>query len=458
MARKTKEETEGRYYHSVRTIEEKCESCTHCVRVCPTEAIRVPSGYPEIDEERCIDCGACIRVCPVNAMRAYSDPLDALKKYKYNVAIPARVLAGQFKSTVPYEKVLSGLKALGFDEVVEAGLGAKLVGMALAEYLKKPDRPRPLISSYCPAIVRLIQVRFASLVDHILRVETPMDAVARVVNKTRSRELGLDINDIGVFYITPCPAKVTAVKQPVAVKLNYISGAIAVRDVYDRIMSALESVEEVPGIAKPGGLRSSSSLAGELPDDAAVGRHLEADGLDDAVRILERIEHADLDEYDFVELYACTGGCVGGILNPEEPFIAKERLWLLAEKKADEVFEYDALGISESDAFKLVENGELFLKEPVAPRPILKLGTDMAETIAIMEEIGKIQERLPGIDCCACGCPSCRALAEDIALGDADILQCTFMLRDRIKELTEEMVDLSGALPPTMKNKGGTRK
>jgi len=455
MARKTKEKAEVRYYHSVGTIKEKCESCTHCVRVCPTEAIRVPSGYPEIDQERCIDCGACIRVCPVNAMCAYSDPFDALKNYKYNVAIPARVLAGQFKSTVPYEKVLSGLNALGFDEVVEAGLGAKLVGMALAEELRKPDRPRPLISSYCPAVVRLIQVRFASLVDNILCVETPMDAVARVINNTRSKELGLDINDIGVFYITPCPAKVTAVKQPVAVKLNYINGAIAVRDVYDRIMANLERVEDVPGIAKPGGLRSGASLVAELPDGAAVGRYLEADGLESVIRILERIEQEDLDEYDFVELYACSGGCVGGVLNPEEPFIAKERLGVLAEKKVDEVFGYDALGISESDAFKLVENGELFLKESVAPRPILKLGTDMAETIAIMEDIEKIQERLPGIDCCACGCPSCRALAEDIAVGAADILQCTFMLRDRIKELTEEMVDLSGALPPTMKKKGG---
>jgi ferredoxin len=453
MARKAEEKVTVSYYHSVGAVEEVCESCTHCVRVCPTEAIRVPSGYPEIDEERCIDCGACIRVCPVNAMRAYSDPLDVLKEYKYTVAIPARVLAGQFKSTVPYEKVLSGLKAIGFDEVVEAGLGAKLVGMALAEYMGKPDRARPMISSYCPAVVRLIQVRFPSLVDHILPVEPPMDAVARVINVIRSRELGLDINDIGVFYIAACPAKVTAVKQPVAVKLNYLSGAIAVRDVYDRIMSTLEDIEEVLGVAKAGGLRPNASLVGELPDGATVGRYLEADGLENVVRILERIEDADLDEYDFVELYACTGGCVGGVLNPEEPFIAKERLGLLAEKKAGEVFEYESLGISESEALKLVENGELFLKGPVEPRPILKLGTDMAETIAIMEKIEEILARLPGIDCSACGCPSCRALAEDITLGSADILHCTFMLRDRIKKLTEEMVDLSGALPPTMKNK-----
>jgi ferredoxin len=455
MARKTDEKVKIDYYHSVGAVEEVCESCTHCVRVCPTEAIRVPSGYPEIDEERCIDCGACIRVCPVSAMRAYSDPLDVLKEYKYNVAIPARVLAGQFKSTIPYEKVLSGLKTIGFDEVVEAGLGAKLVGMAMAKYLERPGLARPMISSYCPAVVRLIQVRFPSLVDCILPVETPMDAVARVINVIKSRELGLDINDIGVFYIAACPAKVTAVKQPVAVKLNYLNGAIAVRDVYDKIMAALEGIEEVPGIAKAGGLRQSASLAAELPDGATVGRYLEADGLENVVRILERIEDADLDEYDFVELYACTGGCVGGILNPEEPFIAKERLGLLAEKKACEVFEYESLGISESEAMKLVENGELILKEPVEPRPILKLGTDMAETIAIMGEIEKILARLPGIDCSACGCPSCRALAEDIALGNADILHCTFMLRDRIKELTEEMVDLSGALPPTMKNKGG---
>jgi iron only hydrogenase large subunit-like protein len=454
VARKAGEEAGITYYHSVGAIETVCESCTHCVRVCPTEAIRVPSGYPEIDEERCIDCGACIRVCPVNAMRAYSDPFNILKEYKYNVAIPARVLAGQFKSTVPYEKILSGLKALGFDEVVEAGLGAKLIGMALAEYVKKPDLARPLISSYCPAVVRLIQVRFSSLVDHILPVETPMDAVARVVNITKSRELGLDIDDIGVFYIAPCPAKVTAVKQPVAVKLNYLTGAIAVRDVYDRLMSMLEYIEEVPGIAKPGGLRPSPSLIAEAPIEARTGRHLEAEGLENVLRILEKVEDADLDEYDFVELYACTGGCVGGVLNPAEPFVAKERLDLLARKKANEEFEYESLGITEEEAKKMVERGDFFLKGRVEPRPILKLGTDMAETIAIMGEIENIQARLPGIDCSACGCPSCRALAEDIALGDADILHCTFMLRDKIKELTEEMVDLSGALPPTMKKKG----
>ena len=55
------------YQHSVSLDVEKCKGCTHCLRRCPTEAIRIRDGHAVINPDRCIDCGECIRLCPHNA-------------------------------------------------------------------------------------------------------------------------------------------------------------------------------------------------------------------------------------------------------------------------------------------------------------------------------------------------------------------------------------------------------
>ena len=84
------------YFHSVTLDESKCRGCTNCIKRCPTEAIRVRDGKAKIIKVRCIDCGECIRVCPYHAKRAVTDSFDELEKYKYNVALPAPALYGQF--------------------------------------------------------------------------------------------------------------------------------------------------------------------------------------------------------------------------------------------------------------------------------------------------------------------------------------------------------------------------
>jgi iron only hydrogenase large subunit-like protein len=460
MAEKSKAEPRS-YYHSVRLAADRCIGCTHCVRECPTEAIRVHYGKARINPLRCVDCGECIRVCPTDAKYAQTDTLDELKRFKYNVAIPASAFSGQFKTSIPLDKVFSGLIRLGFDEVYEGALGGEITTLALREYLKDENRVKPTISSLCPAVVRLIQVRFPSLVNHLVPVEAPMDAAARVVKISRSRNLGIPPEEIGAFFITPCPAKVTAIKQPEAARDNFMDGALAVSDIYNRVMSNLEKTEVIPGIARASGLGIGWGAAGGENRLLGQGRRLAVDGVDNVVRVLELIESDEYHHgYDYLELRACTGGCVGGPLTTQEPFVAKHRIDMLISETGEEfgIAEGRPPDLPYDEILEMVRRHQFHLKSPVQPRPTLGLGTDIAETIARMKELEKIITTLPGIDCGSCGAPTCRAFAEDVVLNKAHVTDCTFKMREQLQRLAKEMSNLAELLPPTLNTRGKAEK
>ena len=60
---------------------------------------------------------------------------------------------------------------------------------------------------------------------------------------------------------------------------------------------------------------------------------------------------------------------------------------------------------------------------------------------------------LPGLDCGSCGSPNCKALAEDIAQGLATETDCVFKLREHVRDLAQEMVNLATKLPPSLDKK-----
>ena len=157
-------------YHSVQLDKSRCKGCTNCLMHCPTEAIRVRDGRAHIIAERCIDCGECIRICDYHAKVAVTDKFDTIKAFRYAIALPAPSLYGQFRNLQSVQPVLSALKKIGFDDVFEVARGADIVSRAIAQKLREPNLPRPLISSACPAVVRLIQVRFPDLIPHIVDV------------------------------------------------------------------------------------------------------------------------------------------------------------------------------------------------------------------------------------------------------------------------------------------------
>ena len=214
------------YFHSVLLNKEKCHGCTNCLRHCPTEAIRVRHGKAKILKERCIDCGECVRVCQSHAKYVASDKFDVLNNYKYNVALPAPSFYSQFRTEISVDTILTAFLKIGFDDVFEVARGAEYVSLATRELLENGKLKKPVISSACPATLRLIRQRFPNLLDNVLSLISPMEAAAILARDEAKKKTGLPDEDIGIFFITPCPAKVTSIKAPLTLEKSNVSGAI----------------------------------------------------------------------------------------------------------------------------------------------------------------------------------------------------------------------------------------
>lgn len=426
------------YFHSVTLDKEKCLGCTNCIKRCPTEAIRVRDGKARIMDERCIDCGECIRICPQHAKLAITDSLDRIKEYRYPVAIPAPTLYGQFPDDVSIDKIMGGLLQLGFTRVWEVARGAEIVSQATRLFLKKNDMPKPIISSACPAVVRLIKVRYPELVDNILPLDSPMEAAAYLVKKEMKNE-GYPIRDIGVFFISPCAAKVTSVKVPLGKENSKVDGVISIADIYGPLLSAIKKLDKVPALQKSGGSGISWAVSGGEAHLVNKDHYLAVDGIANVARVLEDVVMGKLKKVTFIEGLACIGGCVGGPLTVENPFMAKARIDALVQKSPESLPELP----------QDIDWQDFIWSKRVKPNSILKLDENMNLAMQKMEAIDIIHKSLPGLDCGACGAPRCRALAEDIVQGQANQIDCIFKLREKITELAEDMVELSSKLPPS---------
>ena len=432
----------GEYFHSVTLDEEKCKGCTNCIKRCPTEAIRVRRGKARIINERCIDCGECIRICPYHAKKAITDDLSIINNYKYRIAIPAPSIYGQFKPVYSRNRILNAFCRIGFDDVYEVAMAAEYVSDATRKLLSEEGVRKPLISSACPAVVRLIQVRFPNLIDNLVKLESPMEVAAKMVKKKTAEKKGIDPSDIGVFFITPCAAKATSVKAPYENKKSSVDGAISIKSIYLKLLANLDKADDTVQLAKAGfeGIRWANSGGEGLAVD--TDNFLAVDGIHNVISILEAVENDKIEGIDFIEALACTGGCLGGPLTVENVYVAKTRLkkYVEAAKEAQKGIRQPLEPYDES----IVWTGE------IAYKPVLKLDTDIDKAIKKLEALEKINDGLPGLDCGACGAPSCRALAEDIVRGIAYETDCIFKLREKVRDLAAQMKELEEKAPPTM--------
>ncbi|KNZ42504.1 [Fe-Fe] hydrogenase large subunit C-terminal domain-containing protein [Acetobacterium bakii] len=437
--------------HSVYLDEEKCLGCTTCVRNCPTGAIRVRGGKATIIESKCIDCGECIRICPHHAKLAKTDPLSSIRNYKYKVAIPAPAIIGQFKTKYSIDRILSGIKSLGFDEVVEVAYGAEVVGRALKYEYHAKRYPKPLISSACPAVVKLIQVRFPELTDNICRLKSPMAVTARLVRKRLKEQHQIKNSDVGIFFITPCAAKATMVNNPLCCEDDLyanIDGAIAIKDIYSDVLTYLNEVN-------PGEVLQNSTpeafgwaLSGGESNYLKNKNVLNVDGIQNVISVLEEIECGKLDTIEFFEGLACIGGCVGGCLTVENNYVAK----MYIEERAKKAKQTSITHMPEEYVKEIYNSGMMHIKERISPRSPEPLDTDINKAIEKMHEIEVLESKLPGLDCGSCGAPGCRALAEDIVTGKAREIDCVFILKDRIMELSQVTNELLQMGLPTGKS------
>lgn len=417
------------YFHSVELDEEKCCGCTNCLKRCPTEAIRIHNGKAHILSERCIDCGECIRVCPHHAKRAHSNQLDEINRYKIKIAIPAPALFGQFNNLDDVDIVLTGLRAVGFDVVYEVSRAAELVSEATRKLIRENKLQKPIISSACPAVVRLIKIRFPELCDNVMPLLAPMEVAARMARREVIEMTGSPDEDIGVFFITPCAAKVTEINSPNSSEKSAVSGAIAISQLYPELTHAMDHLKVVEPIAKSGLIGVGWATSGGESAAMLGEKYLAADGIENVIRVLEELEDEHIRDVDFIELNACSGGCVGGVLTVENPYVAQARIQNLRK--------YLPVSLNHLDEKDL--DLMMWEKELEFNADSFRLSDDLMEAMDMMDKMEQIYETLPKLDCGSCGAPTCRAMAEDIVKGKAKETDCIHKLKEKIQSVYDQL-------------------
>ena len=430
--------------HSVTLEKSKCVGCTDCIKRCPTEAIRVRNSKAQIIEERCIDCGNCIRICRNGAKKAATDGLELMKKYNYRIALPAPSFYAQFPKALGIEWILEALLQVGFTDYFEVAVAAEVISEATYDYLKKVQQ-FPVISSACPAIVRLIQSRFPSLLPYLLPVISPMELAARYIKEEYVKK-GIDLKEVGVFFISPCPAKATEIRRPKGIEQSMVDGVLSMQDLYKKMRDLVGKVTpRQEKVSTYRGLAWATHNGGI--DENKVKGYIAVDGMENVISILEKVEDGTLNHIHFIEAMACTGGCLGGALTIENPYISQSTL-----KKWIKVAQQEEAQRVERINVKLLQD---IRKIPymyecgITPSPVFSLNENRLKALEMIEDIEKLYECLPQIDCGSCGSPTCRSFAEDVIRQEVSIEACIFMLRRKIKELSDEMHQLAYTVIPT---------
>lgn len=422
------------YYHSVRLDRDKCQGCTNCLKRCPTEAIRIRDNRAMVIKQNCIDCGECIRVCKHHAKVAVTDKLSILNNFEYKIALPAPALYAQFSQVHHAEPIIASLYRLGFDEVFEVARAAEVISYAISKAMITEDRPRPVISSACPAVLRLIQIKYPSLLDNVIDMVSPMEAAARLAKEDFAEKHNVPIEKIGAFFISPCAAKLTAVRNPIGQEESWVDGVLAIRDLYTQIKSHVKDRFDPLEIERASTVGVRWSIPSGEADAVGMRHTLCVDGIENVKHALELIENNQFERLDYVECLACINGCLGGPLTVENGYVAKSRLNAILKNTPHRKVQKTKVFENAHKTFRMTK--------PIQPSAALQLTGSMAERLQKAAAIEEVNNNLPGLDCGSCGSPSCRTLAWDVVNGFAHEYNCIFKLNSRINSLAQEMIAL----------------
>ena len=414
------------FHHALKIQSDVCIGCAHCMRVCPTEALRVRGGKALLQSNRCIDCGECYRVCPTGAIIVEQDDFNSIFNYKYRVALVPSVLLAQYPEDVSVDMAIHALLRIGFTKVVIVEDSVDYLITRINAYIINNPSRKPIISSFCPAIVRLVQVRFPWLVGNIMLVKPPIDLTSSFIRRKFTGE-GIPEQEVGIFYITPCAAKIAAVKSPEGEDVSEINGVINMDLIYNRTLRDIRSGGTKRTVEDGAVNISPKSITWALTGGEALSieaKGLAIDGISNVIEFLEKMETSEVHGVDFLELRACDESCAGGILTVGNSFLSAERLRKQARYIPESKIGFHTqIKISE---YSSVLNGKVGLNR-LEPRSIVKLDDSMVKAMNKMERVNRYLCYLPGIDCGVCGTPSCQALAEDIVQGEGSLSQCVFL-------------------------------
>lgn len=427
---------EETFHHALKFKTDLCIGCSHCTGVCPTGAIHVEDGHPVLEPNRCIDCGHCYQVCPVNAIYIEQDDFQTIYNYACPVILLPSTFSAQFPEKISQRAILSAIYHLGFKYIYEVEKSVDVLHEVVCERLKDEDAERPIISTFCPAVVRLIQVKFPSLTPNLLLVRAPMDITSLYIRKNLT-DRGVPPEDIGIFYVSPCAAKIAAIKSPVGETKAQTDGVINMNYLYNKVFRVIKQGEyqlrDDEFDFHPISRRSLlwTMTGGEI-GDLPQGRNLAIDDIKNVSEFLEKVENGDVEGVDYLELRACDESCAGGILCGSNRFLVAERQKKRAAQKSEDVSPEENRLLTYKDYLK-----DNITVGKVEPRSMDKLDENIGVAMRKMKKSFELNQNLPQVDCRICGYQSCKALSDAVVNGKADIRQCIFV--QRVMELTDSM-------------------
>ena len=322
------------YNHVAHIDKTKCVECGQCAKVCPFSAIvnrkrpcqnacKVKAiaineeNIASIDSDKCTDCGACIYQCPFGALMDKSYILEVVSLLKKRrdegeikmYAIIAPAIAAQFDYAT-FGQVISGLKELGFDSVVEAALGADMVACAESKEVAEKGF---LTSSCCPAFVSYIKKHFPDLAHNVSETLSPMATIAKYIKEHDAQAK--------TVFIGPCIAKKAEINLD-SVK-DYVDSALTFEELQALFDSRDIDISSLPEtkiedasyfgriFARSGGM--AAAVAQGLKEQN-IDFDLNAcvcDGIDQCHIALVK-KSRNILPANFIEGMMCPGGCIGG--------------------------------------------------------------------------------------------------------------------------------------------------
>jgi hypothetical protein len=262
-----------------------------------------------------------------------------------------------------------------------------------------------------------------------------MEIAAREAKHLKMKELGLKENEIGVIYIAPCPAKELAIKHPPRKKHSFVNGTIAISEIYPTVLQALpqalaaNSGDDIRGLGLGWPILGGQIACLKAEDCIAIG------GLSDAVRIFEDIENGKLKDMQYIEIHSCPTGCVGGSLTIENQYIARGRVLQMVER-------FGSKPCQDREKIRALYQRNFFsLPGKIPSIPLQPLDDDVAKALQKLHQKQQLYERLPKIDCGACGTPTCLGFAEDVVKGSSVTDDCVFLAMKKFASMSSEMLE-----------------
>jgi len=431
--------------HSVLLKDDKCEGCTNCVKGCPTKAIRVHQGKAWIKEDLCIDCGECIRACEYHAKYTKTDTLEDVKKSSYPVLLIPPSFYGQFSADISSAKIKGAVKKIGFEAVYDVAEAAAALSRKTLEFLN--NNSGSYISTSCPVIVRLIKLQYPDLIDMLIPLKSPVELAAEKAKNEIKAELN---EEADIYFLTPCPAKLTTVERAVGQKESNLSGAVAVDNIYEKIYELLEGIE--PTEIEDSNMLPLATIWGHEGGEESILKSwqdintISVSGINVVKSLLDEIERNNISsEIRYFELTSCFDGCIGGVLNVINQYQSQFNLQQRVKKIKN--------NMQQDKVSQKNTNDEVYnfpLTEEITADNYEKLDQDFKKAMEKLEKLQKEIEILPGLDCAACGAPDCKTFAEDIVNGRAVRTDCIFMLREQLGRLADDLSSMASELPPVM--------